>query len=103
MAQSCFISPIKNNLMKRFNLLLCACLSTAMMACAQKTSTPKQPTGWTGTWATAVEKPGQGDMPQSSLSNRSLRQVVHVSIGGETMRLRLSNVQSTTPVDIKSV
>ena len=89
--------------MKRINLLLCACLLTAQMACAQKPTEIEQPTAWTGTWATAVEKPGQGDMPQSSLSNRSLRQIVHVSLGGETLRLRLSNVQSSTPVDIKSV
>ena len=89
--------------MKRINLLLCAFLSTAMLACAQKPTTAKQPSEWTGTWATAVEKPGQGDMPRSSLSNRSLRQIVHVSLGGETIRLRLSNVQSGTPVDIKSV
>ncbi len=76
-----------------------------LMSCASKTAvnTPDPVKQWTGTWATAVEKPGQGDMPKASLSNRSLRQIIHVSIGGETMRLKLSNVQSTTPVDIKGV
>ena len=58
---------------------------------------------WTATWATAVEKPGKGDMPKASLSGRSLRQVIHISIGGDTMRLKLSNVQSSSPVSIKSV
>ncbi len=76
-----------------------------LMSCASKTAvnTPDPVKRWSGTWATAVEKPGQGDMPKASLSNRSLRQIIHVSIGGETMRLKLSNVQSTTPVDIKGV
>ena len=90
--------------MKKFRLFFYVFLSSAMMACAQKapttaTSSPR----WIGTWATAVEKPGQGDMPQSSLSNRSARQIIHVSIGGDKLRLHLSNVQSTSPVDIKSV
>ena len=42
-------------------------------------------------------------MPRSSLSNRSARQIVHVSIGGDKLRLHISNVQSTSPVDIKSI
>lgn len=77
-----------------------------LMSCASKSAITPQDNAarhWTGTWATAVEKPGQGDMPKASLSNRSLRQVIHISIGGDTMRLRLSNVQSKSPVSIKSV
>ncbi len=58
---------------------------------------------WTGTWATAAEFTGPGDMPASSLSNRSLRQVVHVSIGGEVLRVQFSNEFSREPVEIKSV
>lgn len=42
-------------------------------------------------------------MPKESLSNRSCRQVVHVSFGGNEMRLKLSNEFSKEPVDIKSV
>lgn len=59
--------------------------------------------GWTGTWATAVEFTGPGDMPKASLSNRSLREIIHVSIGGETLRMQLSNIHSKEPVEIKSV
>lgn len=58
---------------------------------------------WKGTWATAVEYTGKGDMPKESLSNRSCRQIVHVSFGGNEMRLKLSNEFSKEPVDIKSV
>ncbi|MDE6342288.1 MAG: SGNH/GDSL hydrolase family protein [Muribaculaceae bacterium] len=58
---------------------------------------------WTGTWATAVEFTGQGDMPKTSLSGRSLREIVQVSIPGETLRLQLSNIHSKEPVEIKSV
>ena len=59
--------------------------------------------GWVGTWATAVEPTSAKDMPAASLAGRSIRQVVHVSLGGSELRLQLSNVYSTVPVEIKSV
>src|SRR5574344_1784963 len=58
---------------------------------------------WTGTWATAPEYTGPSDMPVSTLSNHSLRQVVRVSVGGDVVRLKLSNEFGISPVDIKSV
>ena len=58
---------------------------------------------WKGTWATAVEWTGKGDMPKESLTNRSCRQVIHVSFGGREVRLKLSNEFSAQPVEIKSV
>jgi lysophospholipase L1-like esterase len=41
--------------------------------------------------------------PSPGLSNNTLRQVVHVSIGGENVRLRLSNEFSGSALSIKSV
>lgn len=58
---------------------------------------------WKGTWATAVEYTGKGDMPKESLSKRSCRQIVHISMGGQELRLKLSNEMSNHPVDIRSV
>ena len=58
---------------------------------------------WKGTWATAVEYTGEGDMPKESLSNRSCRQIVHISFGGNALRLKLSNEFSEQPVEMKSV
>ena len=58
---------------------------------------------WIGTWAAAAEFTGPGDMPASSLSNRSLREVIHVSIGGSELRLKISNEFSKEPVDIRSM
>lgn len=59
--------------------------------------------GWVGTWATAVEPTTLKDMPAFSLAGRSIRQIVHVSLGGSELRLQLSNVYSSVPVEIKSV
>ena len=58
---------------------------------------------WQGTWATAVEFTGPGDMPKASLSNRSCRMIVHVSTGGNTLRLQLSNTFGSSDTDIRSV
>ena len=59
---------------------------------------------WVGSWATAPEFTGEGDMPKSvSLSGNSLRQVIHVSLGSDELRLKLSNEFSNEPVEIKSV
>lgn len=58
---------------------------------------------WKGTWATAAEYPGKGDMPKESLSGRSCRQIIHVAMGGENIRLKLSNEFSDEPLEIKSV
>lgn len=75
-------------------------LSALVMVCAQAQSIEPS---WTGTWATAVEWTGPQDMPKASLSNRSLRQIIHMSIGGETIRMQLSNIHSKEPVEIKSI
>jgi len=58
---------------------------------------------WTGTWAAAAEYTGQGDMPKSPLTDRSLREIVRVSIGGEKVRVTLSNEFSSSPLKIRSV
>lgn len=77
-----------------------AMAATSNIANAQS---PVDETTWKGTWAAAAEWTGQGDMPKESLSNRSVRQIVHVSIGGNTLRLQLSNEFGNDVVDIKSV
>ena len=47
---------------------------------------------WTGTWATAPEFTGKGDMPQTTeLTNCSLREIIRVSFGGKQLRMQLSN------------
>jgi lysophospholipase L1-like esterase len=61
-------------------------------------------TKWVGTWSTAPQLVEPGNMPPSpGLTNNSLRQIVRVSIGGDTLRLRFSNEFSTNAVTMKSV
>jgi lysophospholipase L1-like esterase len=59
---------------------------------------------WVGTWSTAPQLVEPGNNPPSpGLSNNTLRQIVHVSIGGDSLRMRFSNEFSTSPVKLNSV
>lgn len=78
-------------------------LSLLSLGCVLGTMAQDAGKLWTGTWATAVEFTGQGDMPKSSLSGRALREIVQVSIPGDVLRMQLSNIHSKEPVQIKSV
>ena len=50
---------------------------------------------WTGTWATAMQTPVKAFMPYNNqMSNRSVRQIVKVSAGGDIVRLQLSNIKA---------
>ncbi|MGB2867616.1 MAG: hypothetical protein WBD36_04140 [Bacteroidota bacterium] len=61
-------------------------------------------TKWVGTWSTAPQLVEPGNMPPSpGLTNNSLRQVVRVSIGGDTIRVKFSNEFSTSAVTMNSV
>ncbi|MGB8320425.1 MAG: sialate O-acetylesterase [Ignavibacteriaceae bacterium] len=64
----------------------------------------KKPDKWVGTWSTAPQLVETGNNPPSpGLSNNTLRQIVHVSIGGDTLRMRFTNEFSTSPVTMHSV
>ena len=86
--------------MKRILLawfLLCALFTQARV----KTTIDEH---WVGTWATAQQIPVKSYMPYNNdMSNRSVRQIVKVSIGGDMIRLQLSNELSSEPVYIRSV
>ncbi len=59
---------------------------------------------WTATWSTAPQLVEPGNMPPApGLSNNTLRQVMRVSIGGKSIRVKLSNEFSTNPVTMLEV
>ena len=81
--------------MKRLLVLL-------MVFCALSTYSLAQ--NWVGTWATAPQTVVRSFMPYNNcMTNRSVRQVVKVSIGGDVIRLKLSNIYSMQPVEIRSI
>lgn len=59
---------------------------------------------WVGTWAAAQQIPE----PRNSLSaddfrDTTLRQIIHLSLGGDALRIHLSNAFGTAPLHITSV
>jgi lysophospholipase L1-like esterase len=57
-----------------------------------------------GTWGTSPHEPGPIPVPfANGFSNQTIRQIVHVSVGGDALRLRLTNVFGTRPVTFDSV
>jgi lysophospholipase L1-like esterase len=91
-------------------VLLAAGLSGGMSLSAQS---PGRSGGWVGTWATAVverapapPRPAQADAPRPQgpppvvLTNVTLRQIVRTSIGGDRVRVVLSNVYGRAPLRV---
>lgn len=62
------------------------------------------PIRWVGSWASAQQPLWRRDaLPAGSLGNATLRQIVHLSIGGPCLRIRLSNAFGTAPLHLDSV
>jgi lysophospholipase L1-like esterase len=53
-----------------------------------------------GTWSTAVTGSATPPQPQTVFKNQTLRQIVHVSLGGTGLRVRLSNEYGDQPLVI---
>jgi lysophospholipase L1-like esterase len=59
---------------------------------------------WVGSWAASQQIPEpQNALPQADLHDVTLRQIVHLSIGGRELRVHLSNVFGTAPLHVSSV
>jgi lysophospholipase L1-like esterase len=62
------------------------------------------PERWVTTWGSSQLKPSGGDIPPShAMDHTTLRQVVHLTLGGDQLRLRLSNVFGERPLILQSV
>jgi lysophospholipase L1-like esterase len=69
-------------------------------ACAE----PPARTPWVGSWASSQQIPEpQNALPTPALSDATLRQIVHLTVGGQALRVRLSNAFGTAPLTILSV
>ena len=56
---------------------------------------------WVGSWATSQQIPeDRNALPAGTLDDATLRQLVHLSIGGATLRVHLSNAFGTAPLHI---
>lgn len=65
---------------------------------------PVLPGSWVGSWAASQQIPEPGNaLPRQALQDATLRQIVHLTVGGKELRVRLSNAFGTAPLTILSV
>jgi hypothetical protein len=84
--------------MKRV-LLPVAALSILFIAEATATA---QKNNWTGSWAATPVAAPANDSPSNS-NGTTFRDIVHLSLGGNAIRLQISNEFGTAPLKISSV
>ncbi|WP_197321139.1 SGNH/GDSL hydrolase family protein [Saccharomonospora sp. NB11] len=54
--------------------------------------------GWVGSWHAAMTQPNTSGPSAEGFTDTTLRQVAHLSVGGDTVRVRLSNAYSDEPL-----
>jgi lysophospholipase L1-like esterase len=85
--------------------LLCQLfLFAAISSRAQQTTGPSSETfHWVGTWVCAPQLTEPKNLPPApGLTSNTLRQVVHVSLGGKKLRVKFSNAFGNSPVEMSS-
>ncbi|QYF93858.1 SGNH/GDSL hydrolase family protein [Massilia sp. PAMC28688] len=80
-----------------FAVVSAGCTSPARLTSEQ--APPEQAAQWTGTWGTAPAGPTAPGSIQS-FANQTLRLIVHTSIGGSQVRIRVSNEHGAVPLYI---
>ncbi len=85
----------------RISLLISALLLFHVCAGGQR---PAASQVWIGTWAAAqqIPEPRNSILPEQ-LTDVTVRQIFHLSVGGATLRVRLSNAFGTDPLRFTSV
>jgi lysophospholipase L1-like esterase len=60
---------------------------------------------WIATWGTAQvgPEPSQAQLTDAQLTDTTVRQIVHLSVGGATLRVQLSNAFGTRPLRVDAV
>lgn len=63
--------------------------------------TPALPPVWVASWGTSQQIPEpQNSLPPDDLRDATVRQIVHLSVGGAALRVHLSNAFGTEPLHI---
>jgi lysophospholipase L1-like esterase len=79
-------------------------LSIAAVSLLMSTLEPCRAQHWVGTWTAAPQLTETRNLPPPpGLTSNTLRQVVHVSLGGKQLRVRFSNGFGNSPVTMNSV
>ena len=87
----------------RCALLALACASAACAGHGAPALNPARAGHWLGTWTASQQLVEPRNMPPApGLTGSTLRQVIHLSVGGPAVRVRFSNMFSDAPLSINS-
>jgi lysophospholipase L1-like esterase len=76
-------------------------LLISKVACGQGTNDKLH---WVGSWAASQQVPeAQNSLDPQLLRDATLRQIVHLSVGGDQLRVRVSNAFGTEPLHLTAV
>ncbi|MEU7909305.1 SGNH/GDSL hydrolase family protein [Actinoplanes sp. NPDC049118] len=89
--------------LRRLSTGLAATCGVAVLAGTGPAVAAGAPAAWTGTWSTAVTGAATPPVPATVFEDQTLRQIVHISVGGRSLRVRLSNEYGTEPLAIGEV
>ena len=112
------ITRLASSMLAGAAILVGAALASHPLAVPSALLAQGNPTSerWVGTWAAAaVARPVQSEMPQPpqtgqgaaargyselNFDDQTIRQIVHISLGGERVRVVLTNAFGTAPLDV---
>ncbi|MFJ9852254.1 SGNH/GDSL hydrolase family protein [Streptomyces sp. NPDC101150] len=95
--------PRRSLLARASSLGLLAAAAPPAAAAAEAPAAAAGTRHWVGGWAAAVTPPARRGRSVTGFAHRTLRLVVHLSVGGDRVRLRLSNLYGTRPLDLGAV
>src|SRR6185369_8512703 len=88
----------------RLYLAVVAAALAGVSSCASRpraSSAPNDGAAWVATWSASQQLTEPRNMPPApGLRGSTLRQVVHVSLGGQRLRMHVSNAFGDAPVTI---
>ena len=80
------------------------CAIIALCAALMKAQSPAKGERWLSTWSTSVQSPEpQNSLTPADMTDTTIRQIVHLSVGGTAVRVHLSNAFGTRPLHLLSV
>lgn len=86
---------LKKSSIAGFVLLILSLFCTSCVASAKEC--------WVGTWVSGQQLTEPRNLPPApGLSNNTLRQVVHVTLGGSKLRVQFSNTYGSSPVTVNA-
>jgi lysophospholipase L1-like esterase len=100
--------PAIMKLAPKFSTIFACAILASVLACLPSAhaakSAPVPAQSWVATWGTSQQIPEpQNALPPDDLRDATVRQIVHLSVGGPALRVHLSNAFGTEPLHFTAV